>query len=523
MKRYAKKLAIVLSLVMILTSFGFTGAFANGNEEPVTDQIGTEAESATAPADNAPAADPAESEAESATAPADNAPAADPIETKAGTGAVVDVPLENAPEADDADPSASLTDQQPDPTGTFTVTWVNDDDTELEKDENVAAGTMPAFDGEDPVCSKQDEEIKYEFAGWTPEVAEVTEDVTYKAVYKSLNGKPAKPSVKTYSSYNRVRLGWKKITKDVNGFTYADSVTVKYRVKPVTKAIKSQTQDSTKTSYATKKNLDPLKTYEFKVEAYIVADGEEVAKSGAVTKSDSPVRPMRYKLTIKQGGTIKAHNTGKAKTLSSGQVIYADRFQTGRYIFNEGKNVFWVSRTRIGGKSAEYTTKWNYTDKEMQYYVNDRGVKSKTKYLIMVNSYTQHLYIFKGTKSGTKYKNWEIFTNEKKRSSKKYGKEKTLAKGAVMDWEVGTGTASDPTPTGEKGLKETKPWLKSRHSIPWWTSFNGTASLHGDKYARNDEAKDMGKPVSSGCIRNPHERAHWIFDLCKKGTQLVIF
>ena len=84
MKRYAKKLAIVLSLVMILTSFGFTGAFANGNEEPVTDQIGTEAESATAPADNAPAADPAESEAESATAPADNAPAADPIETKAG-------------------------------------------------------------------------------------------------------------------------------------------------------------------------------------------------------------------------------------------------------------------------------------------------------------------------------------------------------------------------------------------------------------------------------------------------------
>ena len=84
MKRYAKKLAIVLSLVMILTSFGFTGAFANGDEEPVTDQIGTEADAATAPANNAPAADPAETEIDNTVAPAGNEPAAEPADPSIG-------------------------------------------------------------------------------------------------------------------------------------------------------------------------------------------------------------------------------------------------------------------------------------------------------------------------------------------------------------------------------------------------------------------------------------------------------
>ena len=521
MKNYKRRLSIILTLVLIITSFGFTGAFAI-DENQVYDAAAAEQQAESAadltgaePALSGEAAEPVTTEPAAAEPVTDEAVPADKAADPAAQDAA-DTTGETPEEAAKTLGAANAEE-------TFTVAWVNDDGTVIKKDENVAAGTVPAFDGELPVCSKEDEEFKYEFAGWTPEPAEVTKNVKYKATYKSINGKPAKPSVKTYSSYNRVRLGWKKVTKDANGFKYVDGVTVRYKVIPVTNAIRSQSKDTNKLSYATKKNLDPLKTYKFSVTAYIkTADGDKVF-SDKVVKSDSPVRPMRYKLTIKQGGMIYAHNTGRGKSLSAGQVIYADRFQTGRYIFNEGKNVYWVSRTRIGGKSAEYTTKWNYSDEEMQYYVNDRGVNSKTPYLIMVNSYTQHLYIFKGTKSGLRYKNWKIFTNAKKRSANKYGKEKTLAKGAAMDWEVGTGTASDPTPTGEKGLKETKPWLKSRHSIPWWTSFNGTASLHGDKYARNDEKLDMGKPVSSGCIRNPHERAHWIFDLCKKGTQLVIF
>lgn len=67
---------------------------------------------------------------------------------------------------------------------TYTVTWINDDGTVLETDENVAYGSTPAYDGETPVKASTDSE-EYTFTGWTPEISAVSGDVTYKAQYES--------------------------------------------------------------------------------------------------------------------------------------------------------------------------------------------------------------------------------------------------------------------------------------------------------------------------------------------------
>ncbi len=64
----------------------------------------------------------------------------------------------------------------------FTVTWKNEDGTELEKDEGVGYGTTPTYDGTTPQ-KDDDERYTYSFEGWSPEVTAATGDAEYTATY----------------------------------------------------------------------------------------------------------------------------------------------------------------------------------------------------------------------------------------------------------------------------------------------------------------------------------------------------
>lgn len=82
--------------------------------------------------------------------------------------------------------TGTYTDLPDDPTTlTYTVTWKNYEGTPLETDNNVAYNAMPEYNGETP--TKQGIADKdFEFDGWTPDIAPVTENVVYVAKYRDV-------------------------------------------------------------------------------------------------------------------------------------------------------------------------------------------------------------------------------------------------------------------------------------------------------------------------------------------------
>ena len=69
----------------------------------------------------------------------------------------------------------------------YTIKFVNEDGTELQSGE-VAYGEMPVYTGKTPTKAAT-AQYTYTFAGWDPEITEVTEDATYTATYSVTTNK----------------------------------------------------------------------------------------------------------------------------------------------------------------------------------------------------------------------------------------------------------------------------------------------------------------------------------------------
>lgn|GEM_PF-2116382 len=186
---WQKGVAILLAVVLTLMAWDAnTLTYAFAADQPAADPATGQTDGKGDPTDGSDALAAAGAEDDEAGEPADDTsgsdePAANPQDEAAAPGEDPVTPTEPAVETA--------------PVKTYKITWVNEDGTVLEVDEAVEAGTMPTYDGVAPT-KEESADYTYEFAGWSPVIANATNDKVYHAVYTA-TAKPvaADPSLGT--------------------------------------------------------------------------------------------------------------------------------------------------------------------------------------------------------------------------------------------------------------------------------------------------------------------------------------
>lgn len=287
---------------------------------------------------------------------------------------------------------------------------------------------------------------------------------------------------KSMSTYNGVVLSWKKVNDANNGYV----ITWKSGSK------KGTVQVPKKTTVEKYIKL-PQNVRNSKVNFTIVAKNGKAKSAKSATCEGSAVRTMHWKITFNTTRKLKSH-TGKktTRTFKKGTTVDAYGYSGGRYIFDYKGETYYVKRistTNAKVKQSDYNRK--YTQKEAEDFVNRKNLKSRTKNLIWVNTYTQRIYIFK--KSGSKWK---------------------MVKGG---WKVSTGKPRTPTPTGMNRIRS-KTYSSSGFQCKYW-SVCSEYSIHG----KASYYPAMGKPASNGCVRNETANARWIFNNVRVGSAVYVF
>lgn len=294
-----------------------------------------------------------------------------------------------------------------------------------------------------------------------------------------------------HSGYNSVILRWTPVP-DAESYTVyrATSKNGRYYMlsnKVTNSNIENDRLDGNKVTYKST-GLSKNVTYYYKV--YAVKNNESSNSSQIV--SNKAVRPIYMNVTFKKKVKLKSHGGIKrTTTFKKGQRVTTEGFGGGKYKFWYNGSYYYSSFTRVKKCTADYQKSSNYSKYTAESFVNSINATSKTNKLIWVSTYTQHLYVFTGSKG-----HWKLISGK--------------------DWEVSTGKAASPTPTGFN--KKIYAHKKKHSGIKWWCKFQTMNSIHGKR-----KSYKIGVPGSHGCVRNYDSNAKWIYDNCKNGTGVVIF
>ena len=296
------------------------------------------------------------------------------------------------------------------------------------------------------------------------------------------------------SSCNSVYLRWTSPVTD--GVTYA--VTANGVAKPVTVVNKGSYLECKVPDLDA--NIDCFTGVYPSYTLTVTATSENGSATASVI--GAPVRTIAYKIQIKTSGTLKSHNAIKGKVkVKKGQYVYAYGFGCGgKYLFKDAKgSLYFCNLTRTSKRSCVYSKVDNYTDEEATLFVNDAGFYSNNGYLVWVNTYTQHIYLFIMDYATGRW---------------------TLNHPDVVSAECATGKASSPSPTSAAmfGRQTICKKLKTRHGIPFWSCYSDINAIHAKK-----KSWKMGAPASNGCVRNLKPNAQKIYNHVVKKSKVYLY
>lgn len=342
---------------------------------------------------------------------------------------------------------------------------------------------------------------KYEFR--VKAIVKLKDETNQEFVYESREGsavaspqvaKPGKTTGLTgMDGDNSAILTWNKVSG-------AETYNI-YRYNYSTKKWELIKTKVTKTTYTNKK-LSAGKKYKYRVAAVNAGGTGAQSDSFIVKVKKTPgtkVRTIGYKAIVKSRAPIFTGKTSKTrvKYLQPGTRITTIDYGKGRYQFqlSNGKT-YWISKDRLTFTASIWTTK-DYSTKVKTDFVNKKGYKSSTKYLIWINQYTQRVMIYTGKKG-----HWKL----------------------IRSCRCATGTHLHMTPKGiHKITYKEKGWFyRTTYEKPI-VHFKGANSFHSriKNYKGGYADATIGRPRSAGCVRLYDEDIQFIYKKCPIGTTVV--
>lgn len=333
------------------------------------------------------------------------------------------------------------------------------------------------------VCAFKEKDKTYTYTSDIAKISATTKNEKPAQVKKLTGIDGDKSAILTWSKaaraesyivyrYNASEKKWEVVKKDVKELTYTD------------------------------KKLAQEKIYKYRVAAY--NNGGTGEKSSTVSisvrKTPAKVRSIGYKAVVKSRAPLFTSKSSKKRVryLKAGTRVTTVDYGKQRYQINLGGKSYWISKDRLRFTSSIWTTS-DYSTKTKEDFVNKKGYKSKTKYLIWISHYTQRVIIYQGSKG-----KWKV----------------------IRSGRCATGLHNTMTPKGVYSIisKCKGFFYKYTYEKPG-VYFKKGIAFHSriKKYSGGYSDATIGRPKSHGCVRLMDEEINFIYNKCPKGTTVVSY